>query len=186
MKKWLLLSAVLVLSACQSQGKKYYQLPTVHNDNSVAMTAPQSNHSRQLFVEYVDVSDVLSSPGIVYQTNDVQFVTAGNNLWASSLQQQLRQALVSNLNATMPGWMVSSHSMGHDQDVLNVTVTGFHGRYDGKVVISGQWVLKRNGVVTQRSFNRVLPQAGDGYDALVKTLAQGWQKEASDIARQIY
>lgn len=186
MKKWLLLSVVLVLSACQSQGKKYYQLPSMNGINSAEITVPQSSQPRRLFVEYVEVSDVLSSPGIVYQTNDVQFITAGNNLWASSLQQQLRQALVSNLSAAMPGWMVSSRAMGHEQDILSVTVTGFHGRYDGRAVISGQWILNRNGVVTQRSFNRVLPQVGNGYDALVKSLAQGWQQEASDIAKQIY
>ncbi|MDP8727798.1 ABC-type transport auxiliary lipoprotein family protein, partial [Serratia marcescens] len=35
---------------------------------------------------------------VVYQTNDVQYVIAQNNLWASPLDQQLQQTLVTNLS----------------------------------------------------------------------------------------
>ncbi|MCG2879404.1 ABC-type transport auxiliary lipoprotein family protein, partial [Obesumbacterium proteus] len=35
------------------------------------------------------------------------------------------------------------------------------------------------------AFNLVLPVQQDGYDALVKTLAEGWQQEAQQIARQV-
>ena len=33
--------------------------------------------------------------------------------------------------------------MSSDQDVLNVTISGFHGRFDGKAIVRGEWVLNR-------------------------------------------
>jgi len=41
----------------------------------------------------------------------VQYVIAQNNLWASSLDQQLQQTLVNNLSSALPGWVVSSQPM---------------------------------------------------------------------------
>ena len=66
-----------------------------------------------------------------------------------------------------------------------MNVTAFHGRYDGRVVISGSWTLSRSGQMIQRDFTLNLKQNEDGYDALVKTLAAGWQQEAGQIASQI-
>ncbi|MGP2769371.1 ABC-type transport auxiliary lipoprotein family protein, partial [Serratia ureilytica] len=80
-------------------------------------------------------------------------------------------------------WVVSSQPMSSDQDVLNVTISGFHGRFDGKAIIRGEWVLNRQGRLIKRPFNLELKQGEDGYDALVRTLAQGWQQEAQAIAK---
>lgn len=185
MKIWMLGAAALLLSACSSQPQKsYYQLP-IPVTSAAVVQAPVNSDTHQLWLERVNVADFLSALGVVYQTNDVQFVTAGNNLWASPLEQQLQQTMVANLSVAMPGWIVSSQPLGNSQDTLNISVTGFHGRYDGKAVISGEWILTRHGQLTKRAFNLVLPVQQDGYDALVKTLAEGWQQEAQQIARQI-
>ncbi|WP_187433407.1 ABC-type transport auxiliary lipoprotein family protein, partial [Serratia marcescens] len=58
-----------------------------------------------------------------------------------------------------------------------------HGRFDGKAIIRGEWVLNRQGRLIKRPFNLELKQGEDGYDALVRTLAQGWQQEAQTIAK---
>ncbi|MDU3785651.1 MAG: membrane integrity-associated transporter subunit PqiC, partial [Serratia marcescens] len=141
--------------------------------------------TRQLWLEHVSVADYLAQSGVVYQTNDVQYVIAQNNLWASPLDQQLQQTLVTNLSSALPGWVVSSQPMSSDQDVLNVTVSGFHGRFDGKAIVRGEWVLNRQGRLIKRPFSLELKQGEDGYDALVRTLAQGWQQEAQAIAAQM-
>ncbi|MFC0227921.1 membrane integrity-associated transporter subunit PqiC [Serratia aquatilis] len=181
MKKWLPIALVMLLSACSSTpSKTYYQLPALGTPVQVNGTPA----SRQLWLEHVSVADFLAQSGVVYQTNDVQFVTAQNNLWASPLDQQLQQTLVTNLGSALPGWVVSSQPMSSDQDVLNVTVSGFHGRHDGKAIIQGEWVLSRQGALIKRPFNLELKQGEDGYDALVRTLAQGWQQEAQEIASQ--
>ncbi len=145
----------------------------------------QRRFHAQLWLEHVSVADYLAQSGVVYQTNDVQYVIAQNNLWASPLDQQLQQTLVTNLSSALPGWVVSSQPMSSDQDVLNVTISGFHGRFDGKAIIRGEWVLNRQGHLIKRPFNLELKQGEDGYDALVRTLAQGWQQEAQAIAAQM-
>ncbi|KHN56510.1 membrane integrity-associated transporter subunit PqiC [Pectobacterium fontis] len=182
MKGWTLAIA-LVLSACSSSNtqKTYYQLPTIADTHTTQGTVIQGH---PLWVEHVSVADYLVNAGLVYQTNDVQYVIASNNLWASPLDQQLQQALVTNLGQRLPGWVVTTQPQGNDQAVLNVSVTGFHGRYDGKVIVSGEWMLTYQEKVFKRPFSLMLPQKEDGYDALVRTLAQGWQQVSQSIAQQ--
>lgn len=183
MKKWLSVALALALSACSSTSDTtYYQLPVAAKGaavSSIDATRPA------VFVQHVSVPDYLSGNGLVYQTSDVKYTIAANNLWASPLDQQLQQTLVANLSQALPGSLVSASPLGQQQDTLNVTVTGFHGRYDGHAVISGDWVLEHQGQIVKRSFTLALPQKEDGYDALVRTLAEGWQQEAQDIANGI-
>ncbi|MGY5957589.1 membrane integrity-associated transporter subunit PqiC [Kosakonia sp. BK9b] len=186
MKKYILTGIVLLLTACNSgsDNKRYYQLPSP-TQTAVQTSTGQAQGSRQLWVEQVSVPDYLAGNGVVYQTTDVQFVIANNNLWASPLDQQLRNTLVANLSNQLPGWVVASQPLGSEQDTLNVTVTGFHGRYDGRVIISGEWLLKHQGKLVKRPFHIELKQQQDGYDDMVKMLAQGWQQEAASIATEI-
>lgn len=124
MNKWLLIVGALLLTACSSgvENKSYYQLPLLRRTGGKARTA---RWKRLLWVEQVAVPDYLAGNGVVYQTSDVQYVIASNNLWASPKDQQLRNTLVANLGSQLPGWVVASQPLGTDQDTLNVTVTGF-------------------------------------------------------------
>jgi len=184
MKKWLLIAAAAVLTACSSgsDNKSYYQLPLASQTGGNSM-ASQGN--RLLWVEQVAVPDYLAGNGVVYQTSDVKYVIATNNLWASPLDQQLRNSLVANLSSQLPGWVVASQPLGSDQDTLNVNVTGFHGRYDGRVIISGEWLINHQGRLIKRPFHLELKQQNDGYEEMVKVLGQGWAQEAKSIASEI-
>ncbi len=93
------------------RNKSYYQLPIAQS--GVQSTASQGN--RLLWVEQVSVPDYLAGNGVVYQTSDVQYVIANNNLWASPLDQQLRNTLVANLSARLLGWVVASQPLGTTQ-----------------------------------------------------------------------
>ncbi|MDB6981353.1 membrane integrity-associated transporter subunit PqiC [Escherichia coli] len=165
MKKWLVTIAALWLAGCSSGeiNKNYYQLPVVQSGTQ--STASQGN--RLLWVEQVAVPDYLAGNGVVYQTSDVKYVIANNNLWASPLDQQLRNTL------------------GSAQDTLNVTVTEFNGRYDGKVIVSGEWLLNHQGQLIKRPFRLEGVQTQDGYDEMVKVLASVWSQEAASIAQEI-
>jgi uncharacterized lipoprotein YmbA len=189
MMKWIVpVTLAALLAACSSDdsGKTYYQLPEPALPAAAApAVTPAQTTQRQLWIEHVGVADYLNGTGVVYQTNDVQYVIAKDNLWASPLEQQLQQTLVTQLSRDLPGWLVSSQTLAGDQDVLNVTVTGFHGRYDGKAVVSGQWTLTQNGRTVTQPFNLQLNQPEDGYDNLVRTLAQGWQQQADVIAAYV-
>lgn len=183
MIKWIPVALTLVLAACSSSPETtWYQLPAAQKN-----TAGSNMDARRpvVFVQHVAVPDYLTGNGLVYQSSDVRYVIARNNLWASPLDQQLQQTLVANLSSELPGWLVSASSFGQQQDRLNVNISSFHGRYDGHAVISGDWVLERQGHIIKRSFALAIPQAEDGYDALVKALAEGWQQEARQIADAI-
>jgi len=184
MKKWLVIFAMFTLAACSSSPdrKNYYQLP---QEGQPPAQAVSQSGQRQLWVDQVTLADFLAANGVVYQTSDVQYVIATNNLWASPLDQQLRNTLVSNLSAALPGWVVASQPLGNAQSTLSVNVTGFHGRYDGKVIVSGEWLLKQDGEIIKRPFRILLDQQQDGYDAMIKTLATAWQQEANGIAREL-
>ena len=192
MMKWIPVVLALFLVACSSDGKKtYYQLPTVSTAASVAAVSagggltPAASQPK-LWISQVNVADFLSTSGLVYQTSDVQYVMAANNLWASPLSQQLQQTLQTYLGRNLPGWVISGQQANDgNQEQLSVIVTGFHGRYDGRAIVSGTWTLTRNGQVSQHNFNLELKQEADGYDALVRTLSQGWAQEANSIASQI-
>ncbi len=192
MMKWIPVVLALLLTACSSDGKKtYYQLPTIDSAAPVAAVSTgggltPSVEQPKLWISQVSVADFLGTSGLVYQTNDVQYVMAANNLWASPLDQQLQQTLQTYLGRSLPGWVISGQQASDGkQEQLAINVTGFHGRYDGRALVSGTWTLTRDGQVTQHSFNIVLKQQKDGYDALVRTLASGWQQEANSIAAQI-
>jgi uncharacterized lipoprotein YmbA len=184
MMKWIPLAMVMALSACSTTTQTtMYQLPAGAPAMApVSQSTLLAESALPLWVEHVSVPDYLAGNGVVYQTSDVKYVIAANNLWASPLDQQLQQTLVTNLSAALPGRLVSALPLGEQHDTLNVSVTGFHGRYDGQVVISGSWTLEHGGRITRQPFNLTLPQQEDGYDALVRTLAQGWQQEAQKMA----
>jgi len=40
-------------------------------------------------------------------------------------------------------------------------------------------------MMAKQAFNLVLPQTEDGYDAMVRTLAAGWQQTAQKIANSV-
>ena len=184
MKKWLVIVGALVLTACSSgsENKSYYQLP-LNAQSGAQSSASQGN--RLLWVDQEAGPDDRAGHGGGYQTSDVQYVIANNNLWASPLDQQLRNTLVANLSGQLPGWIVASQPLGSDQDTLNVTVTGFHGRYDGAVAISGEWLLNHQGQLIKRPFHLEMKKQKDCYDDMVKVLAQGWAQESANIAREI-
>lgn len=182
MMKWIPVALALALSACGGTPKTvYYQLPVAAPGAAVS----SSTVLQPVWIERVAVPDFLAGSGVVYQSNDVQYVIAANNQWASPLDQQLQQTLVSHLSAALPGALISLAPPGQQHDTLNVSVTGFHGRYDGQAVISGEWTLEHNGKLYKQPFMLLLPQKEDGYDALVRTLAAGWQQVAGQVANAI-
>ena len=187
MMKWIPVVLALFLTACSSSDQKtYYQLPVLSSTASTgSVMSSGAAAQRHLWVERVSVADYLAGSGLVYQTNDVQYTLTQNNLWASPLDQQLRNTLVANLSSQLPGWVVASQPLGSDQDTLSVNVTGFHGRYDGSVVVSGEWLLNHQGQLMKRPFHLEMKQKNDGYDEMVKVLAQGWAQESTSIAREI-
>lgn len=162
--------------------KSYYQLPTTP---SLKTKKSDLLTQKQLWLQTVQLSGILAANGITYQTSDVNYVNAANHLWASPLEQQLMQNLVNELSITLPNRLVSAQPLENRPDSLNVILTAFHGRYDGKVIIQGDWIYKSDKGIIKRDFNLQLDQDENGYPALVRTLARGWTQVGQSIANQL-
>ncbi|MGM3176212.1 membrane integrity-associated transporter subunit PqiC [Dickeya lacustris] len=181
MKGWPLW-LVLVLGGCASPQKIYYQLPVTAQKAQTSVTQAQG---RQLWVAPIALADSLAGSGLVFQTSPVRYTIAANNLWASPLDQQLQQALVASLRHDLAGWHVfSSGPVTKNTASLRVNVTAFQGRFDGRAVIQGEWVLQDEQRVVTQPFALEIALREDGYDALVSALAQGWQQVAESVRRQ--
>nr|WP_173425897.1 membrane integrity-associated transporter subunit PqiC [Xenorhabdus poinarii] len=187
----LVVGSLLIAGCSRGQPQKtYYQLP-VSVDRAVEKPVTLESqlgakHEPQLWIKSVDLSDYLAAPGIVYQTGKVSYVNASNHLWASPLQQQLQQALIAELSAAFPNRLVADQQLEKEADALNMTITAFHGRYDGQVLIGGYWILANSDRVIKQPFDMTLKQEKDGYADLVLTLSKGYRQLAKSIARQLY
>ncbi|MEI7063462.1 membrane integrity-associated transporter subunit PqiC [Dickeya chrysanthemi] len=182
MKRWPLW-LVLLLSACSSPQKVYYQLPAAVQSTSLSVASAEG---RQLWVAPITLTDSLAGSGIVFQTSAVRYTIAGNNMWASPLDQQLQQALVASLRNGLPGWHVATTGVASGvASRLQVNVTAFQGRFDGKAVIRGEWVLQGSKRVVTQPFSIEVAQTEDGYDALVDALGKGWQQVAEQVRQRL-
>lgn len=182
---------VFVLAGCSSTPvKQYYQLPVVRAaDSSSEQTSFRStgsdNRHPQLWIQRITLGDVLGNAGIVYQTSDVEYNIGSTNLWAGPLEQQLLEVMTTELSQALPDRLVSVQPLESKPDTLTVTVTGFHGRYDGKVIVAGSWIYTHGDAVIRHPFNLVLEQAENGYPALVRTLGEGWAQVSKSVADEL-
>ena len=173
---------LLVIGCSRGVEKSYYQLPT-----TAGLVTKKSDllTQKQLWVQTVQLFGILAANGITYQTSDVNYVNAANHLWASPLEQQLMQNLVNQLSMALPDRLVSAQPLENKLDSLNVILTAFHGCYDGKVIIQGNWIYKSDKGIIKRDFSLQLDQEENGYSALVRTLARGWAQVGQSIANQL-
>lgn len=187
MMKYIIGVFVLMLTACSSQvDKTYYQLPDVYQGGmSEQVSATQLAKKPQIWVQPIRLSNMLVNAGIVYQTTDINYTVANQHLWINPLDQQLQQNLISGLTKALPSTVVANQPVEDSLAKLTVTVNYFQGRYDGQVIISGDWIYTENNKVINQPFSLVLTQTEDGYPALVRTLGQGWEQVVSDIAKAI-
>lgn len=199
MQKEGLLSLALLLSACAtSEGNTYYQIPFEADNKAMTLSSSAAARPfhvdgratrRQLWVTQISLADFLAGHGVVYQTNDLQYITARSHLWASPLEEQLQQSLVAYLSAALPETWVCTQAIGNTADYgaydqVTLIITGFHGRYDGRAIVRGRWLLTHGGRVIRHSFNLALPQKTDGYDALVHTLVEGWKIVGQQLVKE--
>ena len=171
----------LLLTACSGGAEPAYYALNLPTAKSV--TAAQQTAGERLVVTRVTLPEYLNDMGIAYQQDDVQVVTANQARWAEALDKQLTQALVLGLSGRLSGVQVIDGADGRpDIWRLSVEVSGFQGRFDGKAVVAGRWVLQRGDQIHSQPFLRLIPLAEDGYPALVRALRDGWKQEIDELA----
>lgn len=177
------LLAILVGCSANNPSKSYFQL-TSNLPNPVSQKVNINNHF--IWIESVDIASFLNKSGIVLQTDNITYETATQNLWASTLSQQLQERLSQDLTILLPNYLVSSQSITTPALTIKLFIDGFHGSYTGDAIIKGRWVItdSKNNIET-KPFERHVPLESNGYSALVKALSKGWQDEELDFASSI-
>lgn len=187
MIKYFIGLVTILLTACSSiPDKAYYQLPDVYQPIATEqVVAVKSERQPQIWIQPIRLSDMLISSGIVYQTSDINYTVANQHLWINPLDQQLQQSLMKGLANAFPTRVVSTQPIEDKLAKLAVTVNYFQGRYDGQVIIGGDWIYTEGETVISQPFSVQLTQEEDGYPALVRTLGVGWQQVVAQIAETI-
>ncbi|TEA27931.1 hypothetical protein O970_01505 [Candidatus Schmidhempelia bombi str. Bimp] len=183
MKKLVILLSLLLLTGCSSSlpEKHYYQIKSAYSVAHVE-TSTADNF---IWIAPITIADFLNKDGLVYQTNDVEYHVANDNLWLSPLSEQLQNLVVHDLSALLPTRVISSSPMAAAKTSVNLFIEGFHGTYQGEAVLKGYWVIANaNGQLYSKKFAYTLPVNKDGYGAIVETLSQAWQQEISDLVNK--
>ncbi|WP_334322907.1 ABC-type transport auxiliary lipoprotein family protein [Gilliamella apicola] len=178
-------TAFMLLVGCSAntENKSYFQLAS-----NLPVQTPKTMKSTNRFIKIdsIDVASFLNKSGIVLQTEDIKYVTAINNLWVSTLSQQLEERLVQDLSLLLPDYLISSKSLATPTLTVKLFIDGFHGGYNGDAIIKGRWIVTNNkNHIETKPFERHIPLVKNGYDALVKALSKGWQEEEQDFANSI-
>lgn len=162
----------------------YFQLP----QPAISASSPAPD-AAVLVVEPVMVANYLNSNSLIVQSSEVQLVKTSQQQWAEALDQQLNRMLIRTLAAELPGYRVTEQPLPGAQRLL-VQVEQFHGTLAGTVMLSGRFSLLpaqgaaglQQGII-QQQFQLQMPQAEDGYPALVAALGELWQRQGKDIAQ---
>ncbi|NUF48310.1 PqiC family protein [Gilliamella sp. ESL0250] len=177
------LFAILVGCSASIPSKSYFQLTS---NSQIPVSQNMKTTNQFIWIESVDVASFLNKPGIVLQTDNIKYETAINHLWVSTLSQQLQDRLTQDLTAMLPNYLVSSKSITTPTLTVKLFIDSFHGSYTGDAIIKGRWVVTdRKNNIESKPFERHIPLATNGYDALVKALSKGWQDEELDFANSI-
>ncbi|RKS86928.1 hypothetical protein DES39_0134 [Orbus hercynius] len=184
MKKYVIIALLFLVAGCSStmSNKVYYQLTS---DFSVNNLQPQTVDN-VIVIDSVNVANYLDKTGIVYQTDAIEYSTANNNLWLTTLSNQIQQRVIIDLSALLPNYYVTAAPTQNPRATIKLFIDSFHGSYTGDALIKGKWVItyKDNQVIT-KNIDMKLRQSEDGYAALVKTLSKGWQNEELDLIRTV-
>lgn len=150
--------------------------------------APQAAVEGSILVT-VKLPDYLNDRHIVYQRDDVTIEAARHNLWAEVPEQAISRRLSTELGQRRSryGWTTPLGASSQRGPVLLVVFDQFNGRFDGRAVLSGHWLLHDGSQAGQarQPFRFEVVQRGDGYPALVRALNQGLTELAEDISRKL-
>lgn len=184
MKKLMTICVLFLVVGCSSTlpNKTYYQLTSDFTNNNLQYQKVDN----VIFIDSVSVASYLDKVGIVYQTDAIEYSTASNNLWLTTLSDQIQQRVVTDLSALLPNDFVTAEPVTNPKVKIKLFIDAFHGSYTGDALIKGRWVIsyEGNNIVT-KNIDARLRLSDDGYAALVKTLSKGWQEQEIELARSL-
>ncbi len=165
------LAAALLLAACSStQSTQYFVLP---DSQYIQPNRPGNEVAVKVFL-----SQALDNGALVYQTDAHHVHFAKNHLWANPLDSALANHISNKLNRLSPQQVFVPAGRSKSSRQLKVYVEAFQGSHEGKTIVSG-YALWPNG--SSKPFHAETAQAGDGYAAMVTSLAAGLEQAAQEM-----
>lgn len=185
LKSCLIALLMMLLSACAkpSVDKQHYFLP---GPSGEIESADKLETSQLLQISDVQLADFLNKSGLVLQLDDITLNQAKNHVWAEDLRRQINRGLQERLNRQpQPYTVVGSQTTAALR--LSVEIHGFHGRYDGMALTSGQWQLKNQQGEIQhiQRFELETELEQSGYPALVRALGKNMDKLTQQITEHL-
>ena len=185
MKKWLVITALILVVGCSSTPDKLvtYLLPS----GNTGSAAHHSNDQNLLIVPQVDLAAYLANMGLVYQVSPTEIVEARQRLWAEALSKQLTRRITYDLRQKQTGfWPIQLTSTLSTVDIprLQIRINRFNGVYTGVAEVAGEWMLiSANGELqTVHTFTFSVPLAADGYASQVAALSQAVDELTTQLA----
>ncbi|MCM2129293.1 PqiC family protein [Larsenimonas rhizosphaerae] len=181
------LAASLLLAGCAGSSSTQFHRYTLPDESLSANVSTSSQEQLQpVAVPLVRLADYLSGDGIVMQTSDIEVQQAQGHLWAGNLARQLTRQLRRQLASGLGSAKVLDRPSG-GSDTLSVQLDQFQGRHDGQAVVGGSYELRDGGdnIILKQDFHVTKPLQNDGYPALVRALAAGWQQVAGQMTQAI-
>ncbi|WP_024302892.1 membrane integrity-associated transporter subunit PqiC [Pseudogulbenkiania sp. MAI-1] len=179
------LTLLALLAGCASSPAVHYYRLT---DDTASATAPAAAVVGNILVT-VRLPDYLNDRHIVYQSDDVTIEAARHSLWAEAPEQAIPRRLSAELGQRLPryGWTTPLAAGSSSGPTLLVVFDQFNGRFDGRAVLSGHWLLRdgRQTTPARQPFRIEVVQRGDGYPALVRALNQGLAELAGEISQKL-
>lgn len=183
MRQLLIPAVGLWLAACASEPTPAYYALTLPDEAPPARVASQG---RRLLVQRVELPDYLMGPGIAFQQDDVQLVTASQARWAETLDRQLTLSLLEQLSRRLPDVELVEGAGSGEAPQLWLSLSAFQGRHDGRALLAGRWrLVQGERTLASGRFQRSEPLQDDGYPALVRALRQGWLAEVDQLAGEL-
>ena len=163
-------AAVLLLTACGGAAGQYYHLP----DSGFELV----QDARVPVLLKVVMPDSLNGESLVYQTSATQVHFTRQHQWSEEPAPAVAKSLANALNSQGGRYRYTVTSEGRGP-TLTVHIERFQGQYNGHTRVSGysQWSDGTPG----RNFDIETPQQGDGYDAMVQSLAEGLRRAAAVV-----
>lgn len=164
-------AATLLLSACAGNQPHYYRLP----DSTFRLPEGRAANA----VLQVRLNDSLDGNGLVYQSSSTQLHFARQHQWGEALAPAMAKSLANALNQ-QPGRYRYTIERSPGLPVLTVYIESFQGQYNGHTHIAG-YTRWSDAARLGRNFSVETAQHGDGYAAMVDSLATGIKQVAVEI-----
>ncbi|WP_080898423.1 PqiC family protein [Variovorax paradoxus] len=183
-------AALLALAGCASKPDNYY---TLASPVAAADAAPSTLGSpAPLYIELapVAVPERFARPQMVVRRpgGSVQVEVLEQHRWASSFENELRDALSSNISARLGALDVTKGGRQTSQPVWRIAVQlrQFDAVDGGRIDASFSWTLRRSDeartVVCQLNVGE---SAGNGMDAVAQSAQRVTAATAAAIARSV-